>query len=323
MADFEDANSPTWSNNLEGQINLRDAAEGTIDYDTGEKYYKLEEDPAVLVVRPRGWHLLERHASRRRRGGLRLALRLRPLCLPQPRAALVLHSEAREPSRSAPLERGLRLRGGGAPARARLDQGHGPDRERAGGVRDGRDPLRAARAHRRPERRPLGLPLQPDQAAAVARHRAARPRPADDDDALHARVHRAAREDLPPARRPRDGRDGRVHPEPARSRGERARAREGAGGQGARGGRRLRRHVGRAPRSRAGRDRGLRRRPRRATEPGRAAARRRVGLGAATRSTCASRAAPSPRRGCARTSASGSATSSRGSAGSARPRSTT
>ena len=61
MADFEDANSPTWSNNLEGQINLRDAAEGTIDYDTGEKYYKLEEDPAVLVVRPRGWHLLERH----------------------------------------------------------------------------------------------------------------------------------------------------------------------------------------------------------------------------------------------------------------------
>ena len=61
MADFEDANSPTWSNNLEGQINLRDAAEGTIDYDTGEKYYELVEHPAVLVVRPRGWHLPERH----------------------------------------------------------------------------------------------------------------------------------------------------------------------------------------------------------------------------------------------------------------------
>jgi malate synthase len=61
MADFEDANSPTWSNNLEGQINLRDAAEGTIDYDTGEKYYELVENPAVLVVRPRGWHLPERH----------------------------------------------------------------------------------------------------------------------------------------------------------------------------------------------------------------------------------------------------------------------
>ena len=61
MADFEDANSPTWSNNVEGQINLRDAAAGTISYDTGEKYYELVEDPAVLVVRPRGWHLPERH----------------------------------------------------------------------------------------------------------------------------------------------------------------------------------------------------------------------------------------------------------------------
>ena len=61
MADFEDANSPTWSNNVEGQINLRDAAERTISYDTGEKNYELVEDPAVLVVRPRGWHLPERH----------------------------------------------------------------------------------------------------------------------------------------------------------------------------------------------------------------------------------------------------------------------
>jgi len=61
MADFEDANSPTWWNNVEGQINLRDAAAGTISYDTGEKYYELVENPAVLVVRPRGWHLPERH----------------------------------------------------------------------------------------------------------------------------------------------------------------------------------------------------------------------------------------------------------------------
>ena len=61
MADFEDANSPTWSNNLEGQINLRDAAAGTISLDTGEKVYELGADPAVLVVRPRGWHLPERH----------------------------------------------------------------------------------------------------------------------------------------------------------------------------------------------------------------------------------------------------------------------
>jgi malate synthase len=61
MADFEDANSPTWSNNVEGQLNLRDANAGAISLDTGEKTYELGEDPAVLLVRPRGWHLPERH----------------------------------------------------------------------------------------------------------------------------------------------------------------------------------------------------------------------------------------------------------------------
>ncbi|HEV2903139.1 MAG TPA: malate synthase A [Gaiellaceae bacterium] len=61
MADFEDANSPTWANNVEGQVNLRDANARTISLDTGEKRYELGESPAVLVVRPRGWHLLERH----------------------------------------------------------------------------------------------------------------------------------------------------------------------------------------------------------------------------------------------------------------------
>ncbi len=61
MADFEDANSPTWQNNVDGQVNLRDASAGTISLDTGEKTYELGDDPAVLLVRPRGWHLLERH----------------------------------------------------------------------------------------------------------------------------------------------------------------------------------------------------------------------------------------------------------------------
>jgi malate synthase len=61
MADFEDANSPTWANNTEGQVNLRDANERTISLDTGEKTYALREHPAVLLVRPRGWHLVERH----------------------------------------------------------------------------------------------------------------------------------------------------------------------------------------------------------------------------------------------------------------------
>jgi malate synthase len=61
MADFEDANSPTWENCVEGQRNLTDALERTIELDTGEKRYTLGADPAVLFVRPRGWHLEERH----------------------------------------------------------------------------------------------------------------------------------------------------------------------------------------------------------------------------------------------------------------------
>jgi malate synthase len=61
MADFEDANSPTWSNCIDGQRNLTDALERTISLDTGDKVYELGANPAVLFVRPRGWHLEERH----------------------------------------------------------------------------------------------------------------------------------------------------------------------------------------------------------------------------------------------------------------------
>jgi len=62
MADFEDANSPTWANMVEGQINLRDAIRRTISFTSPEgKSYQLKEDIAVLLVRPRGWHLPEKH----------------------------------------------------------------------------------------------------------------------------------------------------------------------------------------------------------------------------------------------------------------------
>jgi malate synthase len=61
MADFEDSNSPTFGNCLDGQINLRDAIAGTITYSNGGKEYKLNEKVAVLKVRPRGWHLNEKH----------------------------------------------------------------------------------------------------------------------------------------------------------------------------------------------------------------------------------------------------------------------
>src|SRR5512132_2170413 len=62
MADFEDANSPTWENCVQGQANLIDAIERTIELTTPEgKDYRLNEQTAVLIVRPRGWHLPERH----------------------------------------------------------------------------------------------------------------------------------------------------------------------------------------------------------------------------------------------------------------------
>src|SRR5205085_6383727 len=62
MADFEDANSPTWANVIEGQINLRDAIRRTISFTSPEgKSYQLKKEVAVLLVRPRGWHLPEKH----------------------------------------------------------------------------------------------------------------------------------------------------------------------------------------------------------------------------------------------------------------------
>ena len=62
MADFEDANTPLWTNNVQGQFNLRDAIRRRIDYVSPEgKAYRLNERTATLFVRPRGWHLPEKH----------------------------------------------------------------------------------------------------------------------------------------------------------------------------------------------------------------------------------------------------------------------
>ena len=63
MADFEDSNSPTWENCIQGQTNLRDAVNKTIEYydDVKKKHYKLNSETAVLFVRPRGLHLKEKH----------------------------------------------------------------------------------------------------------------------------------------------------------------------------------------------------------------------------------------------------------------------
>jgi len=65
MADFEDASTPTWANMIEGQFNIADAVRRQIDYVDPQsgKAYKLNEKTAVLFIRPRGWHLLEKHVE--------------------------------------------------------------------------------------------------------------------------------------------------------------------------------------------------------------------------------------------------------------------
>src|SRR5262249_15601080 len=62
MADFEDSSTPTWDNLVQGQINVRDAVRGAISFASPEgKSYKLNPKVATLMVRPRGWHLIEKH----------------------------------------------------------------------------------------------------------------------------------------------------------------------------------------------------------------------------------------------------------------------
>ncbi len=63
MCDFEDSCSPTWANVVEGQRNVRDAVRATIALETAGKHYALDEKTATLVLRPRGWHLDERHLT--------------------------------------------------------------------------------------------------------------------------------------------------------------------------------------------------------------------------------------------------------------------
>ena len=64
MADFEDANAPSWSNCIDGQVHLRDAVRRTISFTSAEgKRYALTSEPAVLFVRPRGFHLVEKHVE--------------------------------------------------------------------------------------------------------------------------------------------------------------------------------------------------------------------------------------------------------------------
>ena len=170
MADFEDANSPTWENVLGGQLNLTDAIERTISVETPDKSYALKDEVAVLLVRPRGWHLTEQHLEVDYRPvsaslfdfGVYFARNAHAAARAWNRP-LLLSPQAREPPRGASVERRLPLLAGPPRAAAGDDQGHGSHRDDPGGVRDGGDPVRAARALGRAERGPLGLHLLGDQ----------------------------------------------------------------------------------------------------------------------------------------------------------------
>src|ERR1700693_2823833 len=104
MADFEDANSPTWHNMVSGHLNLRDAIDRTITYEGSDgRHYELGESAATLLVRPRGWHLPEHH--------LLIVVRLRAVLLPLRQAAdrrrlraLPVSTEDGVPSGGAALE---------------------------------------------------------------------------------------------------------------------------------------------------------------------------------------------------------------------------
>ncbi len=73
MTDFEDSNAPSWYNQIQGQINLKEAIRRTISLDQGGKHYQLNDKVATLIVRPRGWHLGEKHLlidGQRAQGGI-------------------------------------------------------------------------------------------------------------------------------------------------------------------------------------------------------------------------------------------------------------
>ena len=258
LADLEDANTPLWENVIDGQLNLRDAIERTIDFTSPEgKHYALRPDDelATIVVRPRGWHLPEKHITvdgERMSGSLvDFALYLATsgqrqidrgqgpyFYLPK----IESHLEARlwndvfvRAQQVLGIPRGT-IRATVLvetyPAAFEMDEILYELREHSAGLNAGRwdymfSVIKSFRT--------------------AGRVRAAGPQLGDHDGAVHARLHRAAGPHLPPARRARHRRHGRVHSQPRR-RGERGRLRQGPRRQGARVRRRLRRVLGRSPR---------------------------------------------------------------------------
>ena len=168
MADFEDANSPTWANVVGGQQNLTDAVERTISLEQGEKSYALNDEVAVLLVRPRGWHLQERHVvvdgEHVSAGlfdfGVYLSRNAERLLARGSGPYFYLPSFLEAISRrgSGTTSSASRRIASGSSARARSCQ-PGPHRDILAAFEMEEIPLRAPRALGRAQRRPLGLHL--------------------------------------------------------------------------------------------------------------------------------------------------------------------
>jgi malate synthase len=261
LADFEDATSPTWHNLISGQLNLLDAIGRRIDETTADgRRYRVGEDPATIVVRPRGWHLDELHLRIDGRpaigalvdfglylfhcGQLQIDAGSGPyFYLPK----LENHLEARlwnEVFTFAQAELGI-PRGTiratvlieTITAAFEMEEILYELREHAAGLNAGRwDYLFSLIKNFSEQGERYVLP---DRARVTM------------DRAVPARLHRPAGAHLPSARRARDRRDGRGDPA-ARPGGQREGAGEGPRGQAAGDGRRVRRVLGRAPG--AGRD---------------------------------------------------------------------
>ena len=224
MADFEDALTPTWDNVVAGQLNLREAVAGTL----ADGDLRLAEQTAVLHVRPRGWHLDERHVkvddtpvtaalfdvavyAFHNAAALISAGRGPYLYLPK----LESHREARLwADVLAHIEDRLGLARGSfrvtvlietVPAAFEMEEILWELREHVAALNAGRWDY--IFSNDQVPHRTRGLPV-------------ARSRPDHDDRPLHARVYRAPREDLPPPRRDGDRRHGRADPQPARPGGE-------------------------------------------------------------------------------------------------------
>ncbi len=166
MADFEDSLSPSWANIVAGQINLNDYWQGQIDFTEEEtgKHYAVGPNPAVLFVRPRGWHLLEDHITV---DGDKIAGAFVDFGLYVFHNAQAILSRGTGPYFYLPkmeshlearlwnevfqfAQESLQLRNG-------TIKSHRADRDAARCLRDARNSLRVARPHRRPELRALGF----------------------------------------------------------------------------------------------------------------------------------------------------------------------